>query len=513
MTSTLAPPPPVPAQLRRRRRVVIIGAGLGGLAAALRLHHAGYHVVVLEKNQTCGGRANRWSHSGFTFDTGPSILLMRYVFDELYRSAGETLDEHVELLRLHPNYRCIFADGSSLTLTSDLQRLRDQLEQFERGAGDSLLRFLADAGHKYSVLRERFLVRNFRSWGEFLSPGNLPHFVDTGVMRRLGPHVARRFRDPRLQTVFSFHSMYVGTSPQAAPSVFAFLPYSELVEGIWYPRGGMYRLVESLVGLLRNRGVEVRCGAEVRHIEHAGQRADAVLLAGGERVPADVVVCNADLPWAYENLLGARKVRSWTTRSVDRLRYGCSAVTLYLGVRGDAGDLLHHNFYFGRDMPANYRAIFGRAAIPEDPAFYVNVATRTDPHLAPDGHHAVFVLGPSATADKGLDWRGSAATEYRDRMLDSLSRFGLGDVRERVTLERMITPDDWREMYNLRRGATFGVSHDFFQCGYMRPANRHPTLGNLYFVGASTVPGCGVPTVVISGQLVAERIAAEIGSG
>ena len=496
-----------------RPRAVVVGAGLGGLAAALRLRHLGYAVTVVERSATPGGRCNRWSEGGFTFDTGPSILLMRDVFDRLFHEVGEDLDDHVDLVRISPGYRCVFADGSALTMTGDLQRMRDQLESFEAGAADAWLRFLADAGHKYQVLRDRFLVRNFRSWREFLAPGNLPHFFDTGVMRRLGPHVARYFRDPRLRCAFSFHSMYVGTSPGSAPSVFAFLPYSELVEGVWYPRGGMYRLVVALVEVLERRGVEVRCDTAVERIEQIGRRATGVRLSDGSLLPADVVVCNADLTWACENLLDPATPGNPSRRALDRLRYGCSALTLTLGVRGDAGDLLHHNFYFAADMEANYRAIFRRPAVPADPSFYVNVATRTDPGLAPDGHHGIFLLGPCATADRGIDWRGGAAAEYRDRMLDGLARFGVRDIRDRIVQEEMRTPEDWRELYNLRRGATFGVAADLLQCGYMRPANRHPGLGNLYFVGASTVPGCGVPTVVISAALAAERIAEEQGVG
>lgn len=513
MTATLSAPPVAPAPRSSRRRVVVVGAGLGGLAVALRLRRAGYDVVVLEKNATSGGRCNLWTQDGFSFDTGPSILLMRDVFDKLFADCGEDLDDHLDLVRLSPNYRCVFSDGSSLTLGGDMQRMREQLESFEKGAADAWLRFLADAGYKYSVLRERFLTRNFRSWGEFLSPRNLPHFIDTGVMRRLGPHVARYFKDPRLQCVFNFHSMYVGTSPGSAPSVFAFLPYSELVEGVWFPRGGMYRLVVALVEALERRGVEVRLSTPVTRIEHVGGRATGVRLEDGSLVCGDVVVCNADLTYACESLLDEATPRNPGRARLDRLRYSCSALTLYLGVRGDAGDLLHHNFYFSADMKANYDAIFRRPAALADPSFYVNVATRTDPGLAPDGHHAVFLLGPAATSGRGLDWRGGAAEEYRGRLLDGLARFGLADVRERTVLESMRTPEDWRELYNLRRGATFGVAADFLQCGYMRPANRHAGLPNLYFVGASTVPGCGVPTVVISAQLAAERIVAEVGAG
>jgi phytoene desaturase len=252
---------------------VVVGGGLGGLATALRLRHLGYRVTVLEKNPRCGGRCDTWSDAGFSFDTGPTILLMRDVLDRLFSDCGRHLEDHLDLVRLQPNYRITFADGAQLTVTSDLQRLHEGLEAIERGAGDAHLRFLSDAAHKYRVSRERFVERNFLHMGQFLSPGNLPRLLDTGALRRLGGHVARYFKDPRLQIAFSFQSMYLGLAPRDAPAVYALLPYTEIAEGIWYPRGGMYRIVAALLEVLERDGVEVRTETEVTRIEHRGGRA------------------------------------------------------------------------------------------------------------------------------------------------------------------------------------------------------------------------------------------------
>lgn len=482
------------------------------MATAMYLRHMGCDVTVVEKNEQPGGRCGRWAAEGFTFDTGPTLLLMADVLVRLFHECGHRLEDHVELVRMAPNYRITFSDGARLTISSDLQAMRDELEAFERGAGEAFVRFLADAGYKYRVSRDRFVERNFDHWGQFLAPGNLPRFIDTGVLSSLSRHLSRYFRDPRLRIAFSFQSMYLGLSPSDAPSVYALLPYTELVEGIWYPRGGMHELVRAMAAVLAEGGVEVITGTRVEHIDAVGSRATGVSVEGGEHLPADVVVCNADLPWAYENLLDGARQAPYGPARIDRLRYGSSALMLYLGMRDVPADLLHHNVYIGRDVEQNFRDIFDRPAVPDDPAFYVNVASRTDAGLAPPGADAVYILAPAALAG-ALDWRDGAGHHYRSRLLDGLRRLGVDNPEDRIVVERMVTPDDWRDLYNLRRGATFGIAHDLFQVGVMRPANRHAQLGNLFFVGASTQPGGGIPMVFLGARLVAERVARELPRG
>lgn len=495
-----------------RRRAVVVGSGLGGLSVALRLQSMGYATTVLEKNGRAGGRCNVYEQDGFRFDTGPTLLLMRDVLERLFFETGHRLDDELELVRMKPNYRIHFADGAALLISSDVQEMCDELGRFEAGAGDRFVRFLADAGHKYRVSRDRFVERNFTNWAQFLSPANLPRFFDTGALRRLGPHLARYFRDPRLQIAFSFQSMYLGIAPRDAPAVYSLLPYTELTEGIWYPMGGMYAIVEALVRVLQRDGGELRCDTEVVHIDTGGGRARGVVLGDGTRLAADLVVCNADLPWAYDHLLDDSVRAPYSRARLERLRYGSSALMLYLGVRGAPKELLHHNVYIGAHVDQNFDDIFKHPAIPEDPAVYVNLSSRTDPGLAPPGSDTVYVLAPAPLAGTAA-WRRGGAELYRERILDTMQHFGMADIRQRIVSERMVTPDDWASDYNLRQGATFGIAHDLFQVGVMRPANRHRSVGNLYFVGASTQPGGGIPMVFLGARLVAERVAAEIGLG
>ena len=514
MTATLDPPAlSVPRATGGRRRAVVVGAGLGGLSVAMRLRHKGFDVTVIEKNDRPGGRCDTWSDAGFTFDTGPSILLMRDVLDTLFRDCGKRLEDHIDLVRLDPNYRITFHDGSELVISSHVQQMRDQLETFEPGAGDAYLRFLADAAAKYRVSRDHFVERNFLNLGQFLAPANLPRFMTSGALRHLGPHIRRYFKDPRLQIAFTFQSMYLGIAPDDAPAVYALLSYTELAEGIWYPRGGLYEIPRTIARLLTEDGVDIRLGTTVTRIEHVAGKATGVRLADDTVVAADLVVCNADLPWAYENLLDGAARRPYGPRRLEKLRYGSSTLMLYLGMRNAPERLLHHNVYIGADHRGNFDDIFRSPRVSADPALYVHLPSRTDPTLAPPGHDCVFVLAPCAPTGAGLDWRGGAAQEMRGRVLQSMRHLGFDDPERDIVTERMVTPDDWHDLYNLRRGATFGIAHDLFQVGVFRPANRHATLRNLYFVGAATQPGGGVPMVMLGARLVAERVAAEIGDG
>src|SRR5579884_724211 len=285
------------------RRAVIIGAGLGGLATAVRLRHAGWDVEILEKNDRPGGRCNQIREAGFTFDTGPTLLLMPDVLVDLFSSVGCNLTRYLDLIPVNPNYRLHWGDGASLEFTTNLDRMDEQLEAIEPGSARAFRRYLADAGYKYRVSRDRFVERNFNHWYEFATLTNLYYLLRTHTLRKLDRHAARYFRDPRLIAAFTFQAMYLGLAPSQAPSVYSLLPYTEMAEGIWFPRGGMYSLVEALQSLAVELGVEIETGVEVEALEAAGGRVRGVRLSGGAVRLADAVVSNVDLPYAYESLL------------------------------------------------------------------------------------------------------------------------------------------------------------------------------------------------------------------
>ncbi len=484
------------------KRIAIVGAGVGGLAAAARLAHAGFEVSVFERRSGPGGRCGRLSVDGFTFDTGPTLLLMPDVLEDTFRAVGRDAARYLNLLRCDPNYRITFHDGTAVTFTTDLVRMQRELERIEPGSFGRYLAFLAQGRVQYETSVERFVGRNFDHVLQFLTPANLRRVVAVRAHRNMYAEVGRFFRDPRLRAALTFQTMYLGISPFESPAVYGLLPYTELAAGIWYPQGGMHELPRALERLARELGVVVRYDASVRRIDVRDRRARGLLLDDGTTVAADAVLCNADLPWAYRNLIDPA---ASTLRGADRLRFTSSAFMLYLGTRKRYPDLQHHNVVFGRDYRGSFDDIFRRFRIPADPSFYVCAPGRVDPTCAPPGKDALYVLVPVPHRHPGLDW-SVEGPRLRNVVLDRLATLGCGDVRADIEVERRFTPDDWAARLNLEHGAAFGLSHDFFQVGPFRPANQDPNVRNLFFVGASTQPGTGLPMVMLSARLVTERI-------
>ena len=488
------------------KRVVIAGGGVGGLATAIRLQARGFSVVVLEKNATVGGRANVWEQDGFRFDTGPTLLLMPDVYAELWQWAGRRLADDLELRQLRPNYRVSFDDGASLLCTPDAEEMAANVERFEPGAGARFPAFMQSAGYKYQLSRQRFINRDFDHWWQFATPRNLVELFKTEALRRLF-HVSKRyFHDERLRLALTFQTMYLGISPLDAPAVYALLPYTELAEGIWYPKGGIYALITAMRRLAEDLGVEVCTSTEVTGLQFAGRTVSGVQTEDGKTVPADIVVANIDLPTAYRTLVPAERRRKLPNKRLGRMRYTASAYMLYLGVDRRYEQLDHHNVFMSNDFRANFDSIFKSYTLPDHPSLYVNVPNRSDPGHAPAGCDALYVLVPVPHLGRGpIDWQRDEPA-FRQRVLDRLEGLGLKDLRQHIVVERSVTPLDWRAQFGLARGAAFGLAHDFLQVGYLRPANHATGIDNLYFVGASTTPGTGVPLVIMGSRLVAERI-------
>ncbi len=490
------------------KRVVVIGAGVGGLATAARLAKAGYGVTVLEKTGRPGGRMSTIQEEGYTFDTGPSLFLMPATYRQTYEDLGVRMEDCLDLVQIDPTYRLHFHDGSTLSLSNDMIAMRDQLDAMEPGAFERLLRFLEQGCRRYNRSLESFVGRNFYTAGEYFSIANLPLLFQLKPLVKHYADTSQYFRDPRLRAAFSFQNMYLGLSPYDAPATYSLLQYTELAEGVWYPRQGMYEVVQSLLRLAEGYGARFLFDAPVERIDVEGSQTTGVTIAGGERVPADVVIANADLPYVYDRLLPGDP----SAPGIQRLKHTSSALMFYWGVRGERSpQLLHHNVFLSEhEYESSFREIFYGHSLPAEPSFYIHAPVRTAPTFAPADHDALMVLVPTGHLDteQNQDW---PALQDRARrwVVERLAGIGVPDVAGRITFERTITPPDYREVWNLSKGAAFGLSHNLTQVGYLRPRNRHKAYGNLYFVGASTHPGTGVPLVMLSAKLVAERVEKE----
>ena len=486
-----------------RPRVIVVGAGLGGLAAAARLAALGYHVTVVERHDVPGGRAGLWESRGFSFDTGPSMVMMLECWHRLFADLGRRIEDYLTLVKCDPNYRLTFADGSTLEMTTRLDQLFKNIEAMEPGCTPRARAFLKHTGELYRR-GVPFISRNMNRVTSMLGAGRLGLRFGLSALGDLQRLVRKYVRDPRLQQALTFQTLYLGVSPYKALGVYGLLPFAELNGGIHYPVGGVHQLARALERLGAEFGATYQYGVAVTRLEKQGRAVTRVELADGRHLEADLVVCNADLPYAHAALLGEPHPRS------ERFVYGNSAVLLCLGLDRTYPNLLHHNLVMPTDLEGACRQIFSEHRVPDEPPLYVVASTRTDPGQAPPGCENVFVLVPAPSQDpaRPIDWSVEGPL-VEARTLARLDATLMPGLRAHIVTSRRTTPDDFTARFGNLRGEAFGLSHNFGQVGYFRPHNRHARYRNLYFVGQSTQPGCGVPMVLISAELVTQRIRAE----
>ncbi len=491
------------------KRVAIIGAGMGGLATALRLRHLGFQVTMLEKQGRPGGRSNVIEEQGFRVDTGPTILVMKDTFEEMYRSLGQDIDARLEFVQLDPNYRVYFHDDTHIDLYSNMALLAQEVNKVEPGSAERLFRFIGEGAKKYELGMD-FVTRNYDRITDLANPTAGLRLLQTKAHHNLYRQVSEFFNDnDKLSKAFSFHSMFLGLSPFDALAMYSLITYADLALGMWYPRGGMYRIVEDMVSLAEEMDVTIRTHSPVAEILVAESHVTGVRLESGEEVQADLVVSNADLPYTYRKLIPEQHRRDYPDRRLERMDYACSGYILYLGLDRTYSQAQHQALYFSEDYQANLDAIFKTKTLPAEPSFHLNIPTVTDASLAPPGYSLVYVLAPMPNLEANIDW-DQAAPVVRDKLLAQLERILDPEIREHIIWERDYRPTDWLKDINAVHGTAFGsLSQGFFQSSYFRPHNRARDIEGLYFVGQGTYPGIGMPMVMISSRLVTERIVEE----
>ncbi|MBX3097726.1 MAG: phytoene desaturase [Fimbriimonadaceae bacterium] len=473
------------------KAVIVVGAGLGGLATALRLSHTGHRVTVLEKTDQVGGRNRRVQVGDCDFDGGPTLMMMLDPFRRLFSDVGERLEDHLTLTLCDPSYRVFYVDGTRLDGTPNVAKMVDQIRNLsgERDA-QRYGRLLGDLAELYRVSVPQFVQRNYRSPLDLVRPKDIAAVMKHHLLANLARRIEKYVDDPRLRMLFTFQTMYLGLSPYDAPWVYGVLTYMEYGEGIWYPKGGLPAITEKVAELAESRGTTIRLNAPVAEI-----KGNQVLMKNGEVLTADYIVCNADLPYARREL---------TKRPIAPKRSSCSAYLLYVDYAGGLPDLLHHNVFFGADFRGNLESIFHEPLrMPEDPAFYACVSARTEADRAPEGHENLFLLVPVPNCDYPISEQDEGG--LREAVFGRLKK-EVGFEPQDVRTMRTYGPRDWANDLNLDRGAAFGLSHDFLQSVCFRPSNQDTTNPHLFYVGASTTPGNGLPMVLISAELVVERM-------
>lgn len=485
--------------MMRRKRAVIIGGGLGGLATALRLAAEDWDVAVCEQGRSFGGKMNLWEKSGFRFDTGPSLITMPWVFEDLFKIAGSRLEEQLELDRMCPLAEYVYDDGTRFTYTSVLPEWLATVRQLEPRDVDGFFRFMKLGARLFEISRETFLRRRPIDPPDLRSIKALRHLPLRYGWGNYHRTVEAHFKSPLLRQLYDRYPTYVGSSPYRSPATLAVIPYIEYAFGGWHIRGGLYRIVESLVELARQAGIDLRLDARVEQIERTGRRVNGVRLAGGARLRADVVVMNGDASTTDE-LLGQER------RKASPARRSLSGLVFLLGIKRTLPQLPHHSIYFSSDYEREFASLFDERRFPLDPTVYLSAPSRSDRSVLKGDGETLFVMANApALSDEG-EWDEAGIDQARESVFARLSKGGFPDISADTVVQDVWTPRRISEGYLMPGGAIYGTHSHGWKNAFMRPPNKDARLAGLYYVGGSSHPGGGTPTVLLSAQITTDLI-------
>jgi phytoene desaturase len=482
---------------------IVIGSGLGGLASAIRLRAMGWPVIVLEAGPQHGGRARVFSQEGFSWDAGPTVVTAPYLLDELFTLVGRDPRERYELLPVDPFYRVDFPDGSTFDYVGDEERILAQIRDLSPADVDGYRKLAAHAERIFDVGYTGLADQPFDRLSEMLRV--VPDMVKLESWRSVYGLVGKYIRDERLRQVFTFQPLLVGGNPFDTTSIYLLIHWLERKWGVWYARGGTGSLVRAMVALLEELGAEVRCNAPVEEIEVEGGRAVAVRTADGTRIPAGIVVSNADPSTVYSKLVAPRHRRTNTDRSIDRKKQSMSLFVAYFGTEAAWPELKHHTIVLGPRYKGLLDDIFHKKVLAEDFSLYLHAPTRTDPSMAPPGKDSFYVLSPVPNQQSGVDWE-QAGPAYLDAVLGHLEERVMPGLRDKLVTATTIDPRYFEGALRSRDGAAFGIEPVLTQSAWFRYHNRSEDVLGLYFVGASSHPGAGMPGVLCSAKVLERQV-------
>ncbi len=480
------------------RRAVIVGAGPGGLAAALLLAKSGVQVKIVESRATVGGRTSTMEQDGFHFDIGPTFFLYPRVLEEIFKAAGYDLKQEVPMTRLDPQYRLVFGAGGELLATPNVERMEQAIRAI---SPEDAVRFHHFITHNRNKLEKfmPFLQSPFESWRDLAKPEMLKLLPLLAPWKSLDDDLQVHFKDERIRLGFSFQSKYLGMSPFRCPSLFSILSFLEYEHGVFHPTGGCGSVTKAMARMATEMGVEIATDEPVEEVLLEGRKAVGVRTSK-RTLAADAVVMNADFAGAAQKLIPNKARRRWTDEKLAKKKYSCSTFMLYLGIEGRYDDVSHHTIYLAHNYKENLRDIEERHELSGNPSFYVQNACVTDESLAPKGKSTLYVLLPVTHETGNVNWQKETAG-YRALALEQLRKIGIDDVERRIVTEKVMTPTGWGEEFNLYRGATFSMAHSLDQMLHLRPHNRFEDVSGMYLVGGGTHPGSGLPVIFESARI------------
>lgn len=483
-----------------KKKVIIIGAGFGGLSAAALLARDGFEVLVLEKNGQSGGRAMVYEEKGFVFDMGPSWYLMPDVFEKFFAEFGKKPEDFFKLTRLDPAYRIYHAKNDYVDLSADLEKNLSLFERLEVGSAEQLKRYLQQSKYQYDVSMKDFLYRDYTSLLQFFNRRMLVEGRKLHVFESLDTYTRRFFKNDKLRKILEYSMVFLGGAPKNTPAIYSLMSHIDFNLGVWYPEGGIGRVVQALEQLARSYGAQFRFNTSVDHISVLDNRATSVVV-NGEKIAADIVISNADYHFTETALLDTEH-QSYPEKYWQKRTLAPSAFMMYLGYDRKIKGLEHHTLFFDNDWVRHFDAIFDKPGWPEFPSYYVSCATKTDPTIAPPGGEALVILVPLAA---GLEDTDEVRAAYAEKVLVHLEGI-LGENLHEAAVQKIISQRDFKSLFNAYQGTALGLSHTLRQTAVFRPKHQSKKVSNLYYTGQYTHPGIGMPMCLISSQLVAAAI-------
>jgi phytoene desaturase len=487
-----------------KKSAVIIGAGIGGIATAIYLAKNGYDVKVYEKNSSPGGRCGQMIRDGHRFDLGATMLMMPGIYREVFQSLGIPLFENNDIKPLEDLYKIYFDNNEVITFSPDENKMKAQLEKIEPGSFEKSQKYISVGYEIFQTGMNKLIGRNFDNLFQFANFKNVGMLIKLKTYISNYRYVKKFFRHTHLRMAYTFQNIYIGQSPFNSPALFSMVPAAELTEGSFFPKGGMFSIVEKLLSEAQSSGVQFHYNMPVKRISLNGKKAESIILDNGSEIKADIIIANADLPYVYRKLLPDR-VKSGR---LDRMKYSCSAICFHWGLDKVYPQLGHHSVFLSDGFRDGLDSIFKDKSVSDHPSFYVHAPARTDSSAAPQNQDTLsFIVGAGhVDKKKKQDW-DDLKKKTRTAVIQRLTQLGLEDIEEHIKFEISYTPESWESACNISKGSVFGsLAHNIFQMGYFRPHNQHGRYKNLFFVGGSTHPGNGIPNVLLSARLTSERI-------
>ncbi len=489
------------------KKIIVIGGGVAGLASAIRLKSHGFDVEIYEKEKTLGGKMNTIRENGFTFDVGPTIVMMPDVYRDVFKEAGKDPDDYMDMVKIDPIYSIFYPDGERVDVSTDLPHLTDYLEGISEEDAAGYLRYISETYDRYLIAKNHFIEKTFRKASDFYNPKTLLNALRLKTFDSAYHSISKYIEDDKLQKLLSFQTLYIGISPYNGPSIYNIIPLIEMIYGVWFIKGGMYALVEAMERLFKEMGGKVYLNSNVDEIIIENKKAIGVRI-GDKTNLSDGVLCNADFPYAMKELIqDENKAKKYSDEKIDKMDYSCSCFMLYLGIDRELDGFDVHNIVFGKDFDGNIDDIF-QGRLPMDASMYFYRPTMLDKSLAPEGQEVLYVLVPIPNLSfENIVWDEETIDSYKSHIFSQIEKLpNMEKIRENIVFEKVYTPKDFEERFNAYNGATFGLAPTLMQSNYFRPQNKSKTVDNLYFAGSSIHPGAGVPIVLTSAKLAVENI-------